>query len=62
MGRATGALLGALLVPPTASSVLAQEVASTIAVAEGDARGAVQIVAPAALVRPPVVLRREGNL
>ena len=56
------ALLSGLLVAPLAGSAFAQDAVSTIAVADGNTQGALPVVAPAALVRPPVILRREGNL
>jgi hypothetical protein len=52
---------GTLVLLP-AGPVLAQEVASAVAVADGDPRGTLQVAAPAALVRPSVILRREGNV
>jgi len=56
------ALLSALLTPGLAHHALAQEDAAAIAVPDSDARGELQVAAPAALVRPPTILLREGNV
>jgi hypothetical protein len=56
------ALLGGPLMLGPAHPILAQDVVSAAAIADSDAGGAPQVVVPAALVRPPAILQREGNV
>ena len=56
------ALFSGLLTSRPAHPVLAQDVAGAVGVFDSDTRVALQVVVPAALVRPPAILLREGNV
>lgn len=55
-------LLSGLLMLRPAQHALAEDAAGAIAVVDSDARADLQVAVPAALVRPPAILVREGNV